>query len=789
MNKLLVAGFIAIGLAHFVGVQAKTCVWTGGGTDTKWSTEANWESGNVPADGDEVSMTVVADTPYDIVNDLGDLTLANFTFVNTGASFATLRSNPTTSIITITGTFEYENQTTGKVTLRNYQNYCLAPGSQLNVRATGNALYTDGELTGSGRINKYGSSSFTANHANKNFSGDWYIYQGGLYVFGEATSQGSGTIYVYGQNKTLKDENNGALQFKRNVIYPNEIHLYHHTSVTALYPEVVLTGDVYCHTGHKDEQCRLATAKDGTNEGGIDFQGKVIVDPEMKAGYVTLYLDHKPQFLRFSGGVSLEDRNFAVKAGGGIVYFNSKIESTQTESPLITPGLTNVLVVCEKEDVLPHTCRLGFGTSKDNELHTRWDLNGFDQTIGTLYASYPNAESLAANPAATNDTILTSDAGPATLTVTAQVGLNSTHPFDRIDGHLSLRFEGSPEKYITVMQKAGSVSQTDGKITIGGNYLIYLRGQYPNISEIEVIERGIAYMDDVPAIDAMNPNVVFNLHDRTDPDPEDEHTPRTNGYLSVTSGGELHVARVMVDDIDWSEGTWYKRTNSGNQRTRVYWMGSGTGATVIPSLDYRWVWTGNGDGTSVSDAANWATNVAPDLASGHTILDFKYAKGSTAFDIDGAWNIAGLMTEADGALYTFGGNGSLTIGGSENCLANAKLTDALAVTYAGAGRQTFAKGVSDTTGALTVSSGTLALADGASLTGAANVSIAASAKLDLADGVAAKANTLELDGNAARRGVWGSSASSAARVDDAHFSGLGTLEALHSNLGTLLLFR
>ena len=778
---------VACGLALAASADSVTCVWTGGGDGSSWSNAANWQDERKPTSGDAVSITIDSGT---IDNDIEGLTLSSLQMTATGKlSFGT--KTKFGKPIVLTG--DSFIKSTGDA-VDCFTPVTLSEGVKFEFNCAKAGIW-NADLSGSGDFYKRGAGSFTIQNCdNSQYSGTWYLRQGTANVYALPNAFGTGEVNVYGQDKSGHEsgETTGSgVAFRRNVDgkgnkirFANNFHFFYHVTMNS-YRGIELDGDILHSSYDAGEDLRLAPVTENVKDGEpfygyINLNGSVRADPNAHAGQITIYTSDIRHAVRFAGPeVDLQDKVFGYNSNGTI-YYGSPIKTTSTSGYLVY-GTYERTYVFERENVLPAGCLLQIGHTKQNSKF-KVDLNGYNQRAGQVQFSQPN-EGVSCSGE------LTSERAPATLSLHDPRPTSSRY-WCSVNGQLSVEYVEDPdypEREGTKSFYFNEPCNTTGRIASKAHVQVYLNAAFPNLSEIEITGRGYVLM--TKDSETSHLKTVLNIHD-LDPEAIDETGLRTAGYFHAGDAQTFTFGRVMFDDVDQEAGL-YRRQKAG--ASAIYhapvWLQSGTGYIEIPEHDMRWVWTGNGDGTSVSDAANWATNVAPDLASGHTILDFKYAKGSTEFDIDTAWNIAGLMTEADGALYTFGGNGSLTIGGTENCLANAKLTDALAVTYAGTGRQTFAKGVSDTTGTLTVSSGTLALADGASLTGAADVSIAASAKLDLADGVMAKANTLELDGNAARRGVWGSSGSSAARVDDAHFSGLGTLEALRSNLGMLLLFR
>lgn len=88
MKNLLVAGFVAVGLMHLVGLQAKTCFWSGEGEvrseGRKWSDTKNWVGEVCPVSGDSVVITNTS--ANNIINDIPGLTLVDLIYEAKGGT-------------------------------------------------------------------------------------------------------------------------------------------------------------------------------------------------------------------------------------------------------------------------------------------------------------------------------------------------------------------------------------------------------------------------------------------------------------------------------------------------------------------------------------------------------------------------------------------------------------------------------------------------------------------------------------------------------------------------------
>jgi len=147
-------------------------------------------------------------------------------------------------------------------------------------------------------------------------------------------------------------------------------------------------------------------------------------------------------------------------------------------------------------------------------------------------------------------------------------------------------------------------------------------------------------------------------------------------------------------------------------------------------------------------------------------------------------------------ILTSASAATLVVDQSASTVFNGRLAGALSFVKAGAGSLTLSNAPSATTGNITVSNGTLAVASGASLSASAGVTVAGGvlelrtaaaiadaaslsitdgAKVLLGGGEAETVDKLFINGAQQPRGYYGTSASGAMYADDAHFDGMGQL--------------
>lgn len=177
------------------------------------------------------------------------------------------------------------------------------------------------------------------------------------------------------------------------------------------------------------------------------------------------------------------------------------------------------------------------------------------------------------------------------------------------------------------------------------------------------------------------------------------------------------------------------------------------------------------------------------------------------FDLNGRSQTVGLLSASatpngQTNMVTSASPATLTVNQAASTVFNGFLTGAVGLAKAGAGALTLTNWPSTTTGDITVSGGTLTVAQGASLVNSTNVTVAGGtldlqaasaiadsalvqiadgAKLTLSSAVTETVNKLIVGGMAKPRGYYGTSASVGAQyVDDVHFGGTGLLYVVNN---------
>jgi len=212
------------------------------------------------------------------------------------------------------------------------------------------------------------------------------------------------------------------------------------------------------------------------------------------------------------------------------------------------------------------------------------------------------------------------------------------------------------------------------------------------------------------------------------------------------------------------------------------------GTTALIKLD-RGTWTLAGENTftgaiAISNgvfrlgAANRFNPLVPVAVACATGL---HSVATATFDLNG-FNQSVSQLSGTPALSTLTNiltsatPATLTVNQSGDTLFAGALAGAASLVKAGAGTLTLSNAFSTTSGSITVSSGTLAVAAAGSLGGASTLAIAAGgAKLALASGITVPIFKLILDGVAQSAGTYGATGSGAEYENDSYFAGGGVL--------------
>ncbi len=164
-------------------------VWSGGGSDNKWSTGGNWGSGYGPGNGDVVAFEGTSQ----VVNNMDiSITLSSLTFNSGAAEFVITNA---TNTLTLSGGLTNNSTSVQTVDVP----VALSGGPTVNA-AAGDVIISC-EVSGSGALSKSGDGTLTLSGANS-YSGGTTL-SNGVVIVGQATGLGTGTVTF--NNGTLEN--------------------------------------------------------------------------------------------------------------------------------------------------------------------------------------------------------------------------------------------------------------------------------------------------------------------------------------------------------------------------------------------------------------------------------------------------------------------------------------------------------------------------------------------------------------------------------------------------------
>ena len=703
MKRLMIVAFVACAASLS---SAKTCVWTGaaGGNYIYAHNAANWQDGQVPADGDTVVLSTTSSGT--IVYNL-TATFENFYFTNTcggtlSADRGTVRVSGTDSKVV--------NVQAGGIFF--YCPFYVETGARLEFVekegyisfAGGTPFNGTGEFTLSGEKGDCGISV-----GSPDFHGTLNLRRGVIFTssgqLNDPFGASDAVVNVYGASTDPAFAGCSAtLTSYRPVRFSNKFNFYHGTSMT-MNPQqtgdVIATydGDVtYTAGGGKTVFQMDVYGSAGTRVGHV-FNGAFTVTKDSGGYLQTINYGSATHYLELNGETYFGDSsgNFLDLGRSGStcskVYFggpfsikhsfllNLKDNSEYyTTAPNVLPAKTLV-------------CRY-YWDGKGNAKNTFLDLQGHDQRIGPI--DYKD-DQVIDNVTYVNESVLKSTGGPATLHTFNNNG-NVSQIVPYLGGQISVFCYAAPNGNGSLQFPKGG--DTTGWIGTEHKTITFVDTSFPNLGGIECTANGSVMIGQNVVL---NPNMTLSTHDLT-----------TGLGIRIRDGVNVNVKHVFADNVDVPAGV-YCRTGGGvTGATEVPWLvrtqwdpDQSKGTVTVAEHDPVWIWTGGGSKTSFADAANWGANAAPDLSNAKLTLNLGNAAGKAdaVVPLDGTVNPAGAINMGDyskGAV-TFGGKGTLVLDGAD---ADHKMifTQSSSLTWNGPGTLVLT-GRSTSRGTLTVAGG------------------------------------------------------------------------------------
>lgn len=737
--------------------SAKTCVWTGQGPlhdgELYWTDSGNWDENGVPEDGDTVIFETKSATKHRMNK---SLTLAHFEYTSKHAAIFNGKDNQRLTILDTSSKIDCE------AAFLWYTPCELPKGAKLTFNCTdGVALKQPAHVFGEGEIVKNGPKSLDIYCPSSDFKGTWTVNAGGSLrsfterqnVFGTEESE----VHAYG---SLDFRGSGAA-------VASKIFLYDATSLDA-YQDLILNGDVTFKSVNKATTIYLRGFYNSgykSTPAAITVNGKLICDNTTHVSTPSFYSYSRTDFrVALNGGFLGWTKTLSTNKKTGcnvIIELNTPFVSTEASIYLYNTDK----IVCGAKNVLQDKDVGFYSTSDIDSTDEVFDLNGYDQSIFRLRRSPKDGYKLEGS--------ITSTKGPATLTVGAvynAVGANRT--IESLDGEVSLVLnKGKANVAGDVLFKGGT---TTGWIISDWAGCDLSQASFPNLSGIGLKGAGIAY---VGATTALKEGVKLDF------------SGRTTGYLRVETGTDIKAAQVVDGGVDVPAGV-YCRVGAGiGGATEVAWLGGDgyNGTVTVAAHAASAIWTGAANDGDLTNGNNWGSGTAPDLSDADMTVDFRYATAANPILLNGTVNLSAAMTCGDinQGRPTFGGTGTLVLGGSGVLTNTMAFVDQASLTWNGSGTLVLKDGASTSTGTLAVKAGKVVLSGDADWTG----EVALRGQLELAGKPAYQVQALYLGGSLARYNKpYGASASLAAIKDDVHFAGAGTILSM-TKTGLMLLVR
>ena len=804
-------------------VQAKTCVWSGAGelknNRLEFFDPANWEGNETPEDGDSITLER-KDAKNIWINKTG------YTFENLycesayGGDFSggSFKLSGTESVFKASGVSPYFGTSVE-----------VLEGAKIKIDLDGIGFATaSNSFSGKGEIDVVGSGADSLSltiSSNPNFHGTWNIYRR-IWISGvvhgvrvDPFGADDCTVNVYGKNN--EDATHvGNLAFGGAAEVSGTINAYHYAGISTTYASagedgiVTFNGNVTYTASASSTKCQLdisCSMANASARSGYIFRKDLICNSGNNP-WMNIYT--------YSAGIyHFEVRGkFTPTLSGSNPFGIGLLGTLPAESQLAEVYLGDTLTVghvyrlaprsynhyhTTRANILPtdvHGIWIGYSSRDPTTPDSYLDLHGYDQTVAAFrYNDNTKVYGFAVQ----------STGRPATL----KVGNNETtaHLVPLLKGKVSiygyaLSSNNGAHSFTNVYETSGWIGTEKNTLVIEDT------ASFPNLGGIECTGAGSVL---VRSGATFNSNMTLDVHGMT------------GNKVRIPTGKNLDVKHVFCENVDLPAGV-YCRTGAGiEDATEVAWLNKASsdtdemkGTVTVAEHDPVWIWTGNGSSSSFTDGANWGVNAAPDLTNARLTLNLKNAAGkATAVPLNGTIAPAGAFNcgdfSKDGAVVTFGGSGTLVLGDAGAAATNdlkMVFTESTSFTWNGTGTL-YLTGKSTSTGTLTVNSGKVILdyagwtgrvvvAAGAELVVNTNCGsdvfgesednaseMALDGKLTLGNEIAATVHALSVRGSYVRGlKTYGSSESGAARVDDLHFGGSGTITSL-LKCGMTLIFK
>ena len=714
--------------AALLSVSMHAAIWSwsgGGGANAYWNNSANWGFAGIPANGDTVIFPASQPNLLN-TNNIAGLTLNQIRFVGAGGGYD-IRGNAFTLTNSIIAT-----NTTGANIIEN--NITLPAGNLLILVSNGISLYLEGQISGTGGVNKAGLGTLIYQYLGSNlYTGTTLVSAGtlqlnvngvtafsGPLVIGDGTGAGNPTVQdlqsteMYGTgpitinlNGTLDLNNHSELSNINPSLTLNGGTIETGTGTLALSPNTTITA-TNLNTSYIDGNLN-------TGSGTLTLQGNGFL-------WVFANVSGSAAIVQNLSGGTLWDGantyagNFTAN-GSGFVYLYSPQALGNTTNAMTLNGQTWVYFCCYNYGVTNQSLTINstnsFGaiyvysgstnawqatsftlnTAATIFVDTNCALNligtiggpgGFTKTgTGTLTLSGSTANSYAGMTIVNSGVLLlgkpyaiTAVPGPLVIESGATVQLLNGFQIDNPTTPVTM-YDSSLLDLNGFSEWVGPTSLQGAQITSGAGIFYFSGNITVNSSTVaqSLISGNASIWDGTYVITNSGHNFSPDLLISANVSSGGSGTPG----LIKDGAGEVSLAgnNSFIGSVTINNGNLWAQTSTA--------LGSSTNAPV----------TVNSGGSLFLDGIGLDFGLKPLILNGPG-----YFFGALQCNGSSSWE-GGVTLDSDSTIYPFGGS-SLTLAGAISGVGGIIEAGPGTLTYAGSAANTYA-------GLTTVSSGTLVL--------------------------------------------------------------------------------
>jgi autotransporter-associated beta strand protein len=592
---------MAFGVFLFVfTVQAaNNRIWDGGGSDANWSTVANWD-GDLTAPFASDALFFGGSTRLSNTNDLSaGIAFAGLSFLNGSGAFI-LGGNA----VTLDGNIS--NLSTSAQTI----NLPMVLSGIRTISSPNANVTLNGVLSGPGGLIASATNRTVKLTADNTYEGFTTVSNGCRLEITHGNALGSplaGTL--------VDGTTSGSLRFSGSIESAEPITLKFRLPnyAASLYSGPgtnIISGLI-----SKRDETRLAV-ESGANAlilaGGL----KHVAGGGSCVFYTydgtLLVVTNKPIEFGTSAALATENPGTVVFAVGGNTLTGLQLRYSNRVRMEVANAFSS-----------SPELRLGIDWATGGAI---FDMNGFDQTFGSLVGQIPNSSP---------GYLAVTSAAPATLTVNQSI--NTTFPA-ALAGAVRLVKNGSGTLTFT-----NAISTTTGELVINaGTLAVAETGGFGATKRIRVNGGTLELRNGTSLPDT----TVLLVAD--------------GAKVSLKSGVSETIGRFYLNGEPQPSGTWGATDSGAEHINDVFFSGGGVvNVAAGPTGSTTALWDGGGADPNISTAANWSGDVLPGF-EGYTTATF--AEGGATAVVDTAVGFNRMIFNADTNFTVAAGAGVITNG-------------------------------------------------------------------------------------------------------------------------------